>query len=301
MRKRTEKKLYGYIYCHTFPNGKKYVGQTTTSIQKRFGKDGKGYSLNPLLWKAIQKYGWDNVIHEILEEGLWSLKEINQKEQYYISKYNTRSPSGYNLTRGGDVPICDVQKIIQIDRISLKPLRTFESLTEAAKEVNGSVECICQCCRRKTRTANGFCWCYEKDYDANWSPANFIAKRPRIYCFETDTLYNSPKDVEQQLKVFATKVRDVCKKKLSVTHGYHFCYEQDINTYIPKERKDYTPVICITTGEEFSSIAEASRKTGCNYTTLKKCLKGEYEQSRGLRWKYKEGPRRKYGTTKTKI
>lgn len=48
--------------------------------------------------KAIKKYGKDNFKIELLERV--SLKEANEKEKYYIGKYNTYN-KGYNATLGG--------------------------------------------------------------------------------------------------------------------------------------------------------------------------------------------------------
>ena len=31
------------LYCHTFPNGKKYIGITKQDPARRWGKDGNGY------------------------------------------------------------------------------------------------------------------------------------------------------------------------------------------------------------------------------------------------------------------
>ena len=58
------------IYYHTFPNKKMYFGQTCQKLEDRWGKDGKGYIQQPIMWNAIQKYGWDNIKHEILVENL---------------------------------------------------------------------------------------------------------------------------------------------------------------------------------------------------------------------------------------
>lgn len=87
------------VYCHTFPNGKKYIGITKTNVEKRWN-NGFGYSSQPKMAKAINKYGWDNVKHEVLAVGL--TKELaNQLEQYYIAKYDS-FVNGYNSTIGGD-------------------------------------------------------------------------------------------------------------------------------------------------------------------------------------------------------
>lgn len=59
------------IYCHVFPNGKRYIGQTKQEVNKRFGTNGINYAGDCIyLWNAIQKYGWDNIEHIILLEGL---------------------------------------------------------------------------------------------------------------------------------------------------------------------------------------------------------------------------------------
>lgn len=89
------------IYCHIFPNGKRYFGQTKRALDDRFGKDGNCYKDSPLLWNAIQKYGWDNVKHVLVKDGL-TQEEANIYEQAYIKNYKTYDDKyGYNLALGG--------------------------------------------------------------------------------------------------------------------------------------------------------------------------------------------------------
>lgn len=88
------------IYCHTFPNGKKYIGQTIQEVQKRF-RNGSGYKNCPYMYKAIQKYGWDSITTIILQECS-TQEEANLAEQYYISYYDTTNETkGYNISKGG--------------------------------------------------------------------------------------------------------------------------------------------------------------------------------------------------------
>ena len=44
------------VYIHIFSNEKKYIGITSQSLKNRW-RDGKGYKEQPIIWKAIQKYG----------------------------------------------------------------------------------------------------------------------------------------------------------------------------------------------------------------------------------------------------
>jgi len=69
---------------------------------------GKDESNNPLylgsgriLKKAIKKYGKNNFIKEIIEECS-SRESLNEKEIYWINKYNSTDPKiGYNIAQGG--------------------------------------------------------------------------------------------------------------------------------------------------------------------------------------------------------
>lgn len=89
------------VYKHTFPNGKIYIGITS---QKPFSRwdNGRGYEEHqPLMWKAICKYGWDNIKHEILYKNLIK-EQAEQKEIKLIALYKSNnSKYGYNCKSGG--------------------------------------------------------------------------------------------------------------------------------------------------------------------------------------------------------
>lgn len=93
------------IYKHTFPNGKHYIGKTSQTPEDRWGKDGNKYQKQKLIWRAIQKYGWNNVTHEILYTDL-SKEEADNKEKECIKKYHShyKDPEGpgYNISKGGE-------------------------------------------------------------------------------------------------------------------------------------------------------------------------------------------------------
>ena len=90
------------LYIHTFPNGKRYIGITSAKDPSKRWKNGNGYKLQPLMNNAIQKYGWENVIHEIRLTGL-TREEACKREQFYISLFrSTDSKYGYNITKGGE-------------------------------------------------------------------------------------------------------------------------------------------------------------------------------------------------------
>ena len=92
------------VYCHTTPSGKRYIGITSQKPEKRWS-NGNGYIKDTPFGKAIEKYGWDNIKHEILDTDL---DEFTAKclEEYYIFSFHTfvgfSEPKGYNCTLGGD-------------------------------------------------------------------------------------------------------------------------------------------------------------------------------------------------------
>lgn len=90
------------VYMHTvIPTGKKCVGITKKDPERRWGKGGGAYTKTQYFAKAIAKYGWDNITHEILFTGL-TKEEAELKEIELISKYDlTNHTNGYNIAKGG--------------------------------------------------------------------------------------------------------------------------------------------------------------------------------------------------------
>ena len=94
------------VYEHLFPNGKRYIGITSKNPKARW-ENGSGYDKDhqPVMYNAIQKYGWDNIQHNILYDNLTE-QEAKQKEKELIQYYHTfiRDPNcmGYNMTLGGE-------------------------------------------------------------------------------------------------------------------------------------------------------------------------------------------------------
>lgn len=97
------------VYLHVIPkqiNGhnfdKYYVGITRYTLNIRSRKDGSGYKSQSYFYRAIQKYGWDNIRHIILKTDL-TKDEAEFWETEYIRIYDSHnSKFGYNLTTGGE-------------------------------------------------------------------------------------------------------------------------------------------------------------------------------------------------------
>lgn len=90
------------VYIHKTPSNKYYIGITCNGIN-RWGCDGNGYKNNPHFYRAIQKYGWDNIEHIIIAEHL-SKEDACEMEINLIAEYQSNNRKyGYNSSVGGEV------------------------------------------------------------------------------------------------------------------------------------------------------------------------------------------------------
>lgn len=89
----------------TSPKGKKYIGQTTETVEKRWQRHVWKATKNDAkpqcnaLNSAIRKYGSENFKKEILLEIEDEL--LNENEIKLIAENNTLCPNGYNICKGG--------------------------------------------------------------------------------------------------------------------------------------------------------------------------------------------------------
>jgi group I intron endonuclease len=91
------------VYCFTFPNGKKYIGKTQRGLEIRMrGHRHRAKYSQTYLYKAIRKYGWD----QIKIDSLYTpdtISEMNEIERKLIMENETMDPAkGYNLREGGE-------------------------------------------------------------------------------------------------------------------------------------------------------------------------------------------------------
>lgn len=102
----------GIIYCAISPNGKRYIGLSTKTLNHRKSQHFSFLtrsSRNLYFYNALRKYGFDNFEWVLLEEikddsKINLLRDLKILESFYISKYRTSEKEfGYNLTLGGDI------------------------------------------------------------------------------------------------------------------------------------------------------------------------------------------------------
>ena len=91
--------MYGYIYKTTnLINGKIYIGQrkSETFLGNKYLGSGKR------LWEAINKYGKDKFIVELVEE-VNEENLMDEREIYWIAYYDSTNKNWLNLSESGNV------------------------------------------------------------------------------------------------------------------------------------------------------------------------------------------------------
>lgn len=136
--------IEGFIYqIKNKINNKLYIGQTVRPLHKRIYEYKSAYNLNKFhntyLGNAFNKYGWDNFEITIIDHAS-NLSELNEKEIYYISKYQTTDKSkGYNLECGGNNAIPDISTLEKMSK-SHKGIKQTNNWINKRIAISGSDE-----------------------------------------------------------------------------------------------------------------------------------------------------------------
>lgn len=223
------------VYKHTSPSGKVYIGITSMNPLKRW-KNGKGYELCTAFNRAIQKYGWDNIKHEILFSGL-SKKAACQKEQELIKRYASTDPEyGYNLTSGGEhyEPNAEWCK-----RLSASNKQYYKDHPEARKRISESQRGRKLPEERKQKIKNSMKQFFidhpEQRYERGnsfrgkkrgeaFSKALGERKSKRIVCNETGEIFPSLTCASEKIGTSRTGITNQLHGRSKTCKGYTFSF-----------------------------------------------------------------------------
>lgn len=178
-----------YIYKITNNiNGKVYVGQHSMSDPKYYAS---GVAIN----RSLKKYGKENFIREIIDQGNYDQQQLNILEQQYIlefcSYFYDYPERGYNLTKGGECKKggklsnesklkCKLNSTTKkgVVQLSLngKFIKEHFNMKDASRSTNVCRTSILGSCKNRTFSAGGFVWVYASFYNS----ANFQFKQQNI-------------------------------------------------------------------------------------------------------------------------
>lgn len=156
-----EKEPY-YIYIHTCPNHYTYVGISQNPKQR--WNNGEGYKSNKDFYQTIQKYGWENIKHEIVAETYY--RWIAQKIERTLITYFKRKKKSFNESNiemkllEEDKPKRKVKRIGQYNKDTEELIKEFDSIREAREYTGISEQGIRSACLNRIKTSGGYMWKY---------------------------------------------------------------------------------------------------------------------------------------------
>lgn len=265
----------------------------------------------------MKKYGFDKFIFEVLEEC--RKDDLNKMELYYIKKYNSMVPNGYNVARGGLCPVklkeeyvleilnllstteLNSDEIGSIYGVSGRVVRGINSgenwydddidypIREKLYDIKAEKRKIikkCEICGIEFETSSTkrkFCSqiCCHKSQE-RISFINNISD-----CVKLATEYNS---MTQIAKKFG--VSDHCIKDWFSRFNFDFTkYKKSLKPKIEKKEIDYSIYqIDLKSGEvlnTFKSPAHAAKILGVkNRSHISEVCNGKLKQAYGYNWKY---------------
>lgn len=192
------------VYRHVTPDGLMYIGQTQQKPRKRWGS-GRFYKANPEFTAAVDRFGWKNIRHEILENGL-TKEEAYSAERRYIELWETTNPQkGYNKLKG--------EQHKQIFCVETNTL--YESFHDASRKTGIKRDSLKLACLGITAGAGGFHWCYANerngyqiDKSRKMSPSPKLVRN-----LETGEIFNSVGEAARKYDTSAQQIGAVCNKK----------------------------------------------------------------------------------------
>lgn len=250
-------------------NDKVYIGQTNQKPERRW-RNGEGYKDSPKFYNAIQKYGWNNFEHIILEIGN-NQNWANEREQYWINFYDSFNNDfkGYNMTPGGNNYMTQLwtdedfrQKMRKSFQLARK--KSWKNKQFAQKQLNSLLSGI-------HKSWNNPEWKRQRinDLMGSKNPNSKAVKN-----IETGKIFNTIKEAAMWCGLNSISgIGQCCRGKQNTSGKHpktgiplHWMYvndntkEQTILKRTVNKRK--RQVVCLNDNTIFESLSEASRWCG---------------------------------------
>lgn len=248
------------VYKHTTPCGKIYIGITSQEPNKRWN-GGSGYLNNDYFMKAISKYGWSNIKHEILFQGL-TKAEAESKEIELIAFYKSdKRQFGYNIQHGGN----------SIGKHSEETKRKIGSANKGNKTWNGKH--------------------HSKETKEKMSEIHIGKSMPDEVKTKISKAHKGVKLTRDHVDKIAKA--NTGKKRTAEQRAHISCalkgHKGVKHTPDTKNRiasKLSKPIRCIETGAVYNSTRGAERELGLSSGRITVCLKGKRKTAGGCHWEY---------------
>lgn len=209
------------VYRHKAPNGKVYIGITCQDPKRRWNS-GRGYKSSPHFYAAIQKYGWDNMIHEVVFSGVDKARAELLEISMIMLHDSTNPEYGYNHATGGGVNRgyhLTPERRAQIS-IEVRGREVSEETREKMRQAQLGKRHTEESKQRMREAKLG------KKLSAETRAKMRISNRgkrvKKVFCVELDRIFNSLGEAEEVTGAAHENISKVCLGKRRTAGGYHW-------------------------------------------------------------------------------
>lgn len=296
------------VYMHISPSGKRYIGVTSKKKVTERWVNGKGYERCPYFYKAIQKYGWENIQHEILCEGI-SGEKASQMEVDLIRVYKSNNPKyGYNIANGGFTK--GTYTVCEETRKKIGDKNRGKKASEKTKELM----------RMNRKDINAHGWGHSPSSQSRKIVSDKIKglkrskeskekmakqKEKKIYQYDLNGVlikeWKSAQEIKNILNYNYGNIGAVCHFRALTSMNYFWSFEKINSPELIKKYLNKEIIIPVLTGGKtkkviqcdlnnnelkiFNSLEEASKETGITSQQIGYCCRNN-TVSGMYRWKY---------------
>lgn len=285
-----------YIYKVTNDvNGKSYIGKTSSFKQRKIRHLECLPKEDCEFHRAIQEFGQDNFTWEIIDTAD-SDEEAVKLERYYIKKFDTHTPNGYNMNKGG-VGGHNARPVV---RLSLQGdfIKRYDSAGDA--KADGFLDSdVLVNCKNKSHMCKGFTFMFEDDYKRLGAK---VYKKPEstsvkkiIQCDMDGNFikeFESVTKAANELGIARTRISSALIGCSKTAGNYIFVYKEDfpikdISKYKRNKKGRKVAQVNPETGEiieVFDRMTEAGEKLGINYKNIQRAVDFDDRTSAGYKW-----------------
>jgi group I intron endonuclease len=263
-------------------NGKIYIGQTRMSLNKRwyYHLYSSKKKNDCVFSRAINKYGKNSFDIEILE--IVELAVLTEKEQFYMQKFNSLLPNGYNTLpafRSYDYPLEHIEKLKKAQAKRMQNPLDGENRSKAQKKsFQENPERRLKC--KETYETGLKVWRENNPAPALGKPSwNKGLKTSE----EDKAKLRKPKTKTDKFLAY----QDRKSEMMTINNPFKGKKHTDeTKALISKlQEKKRIGITCLTTGQEFSSIREASLMLNVSAGNISLCIKGARKSASGYTFK----------------
>ena len=248
------------VYIHIVPTNKTnkehdmyYVGITSKKPEQRWS-NGKSYKQNKHFWNAIQKYGWNNIVHEIVAKNLTKEEACNFEKLLIKALKSNHVDYGYNKTLGGEGASYEHE---DLSGKTFGYLHVNNLSKETGNKGERKWDCTCLLCGTQTTKyenslksgATTSCGCYGRSCYKTCSTTHGLSHQ-KIYQKFSDLKRKCYNKNCKSYKIYGEKGITVCQEWLkdfkrfydwSINNGY----SDDKVLFLKNGHKEFSPISCL--------------------------------------------------------